>query len=457
MYTSLLHVLAGTVREKFLWISETAAVSAAAIAELVSGNERTLIAGKRVALFSRDPQVAAVLMILCDGAASEMLLLPSDLDAEGIHALCIMAGSEIVFADTEIALEGIQSFTLSIPVVVGRRPLSLSAVVSGLRTIETRWIIPTSGTTERPKLVVHTLASLTTATIVSSKYEGMIWGLLYDVVRFAGLQVFFQSFMNGGLLLMPDRTTNIAGQVAFLAKHTCSALSATPTQWRKILMTGESQLLALQQITLGGERADQNILNALSSQYPEANITHIYASTEAGVGFAIHDKREGFPVSYVQQPPRGVEISVDADGFLMLRKEIHAEQYLGESRTIHDASGWINTGDIVKEVNGRFLFLGRANGAINVGGSKVFPEEVESVILEMEEIALVRVGSKKSSIVGEVVEAFVVTKDNETDFPQLRKKIAAHCASRLPGYKVPAIITNTTDIDTTTAGKLTRR
>ena len=79
-----------------------------------------------------------------------------------------------------------------------------------------------------------------------------------------------------------------------------NAMSATPTLWRKILMSDASRSLALRSITLGGEIADQQVLSTLASTYPSARIRHIYASTEAGTGFSVTDGKAGFPVSFLE-------------------------------------------------------------------------------------------------------------------------------------------------------------
>lgn len=153
----------------------------------------------------------------------------------------------------------------------------------------TRWLMTTSGTTGLPKMVPHTLATLSRST---SRFEGgtvQTWGLLYDPTRFAGLQVVLQALIGGGPLALPDTGRPLSEQVEALAAAGCTALSATPTLWRRILMAQGHERLALRQATLGGEIVDQGTIDALRSAFPNARITHIYASTEAGVGFSVRD------------------------------------------------------------------------------------------------------------------------------------------------------------------------
>src|SRR5690606_28394717 len=86
-----------------------------------------------------------------------------------------------------------------------------------------------------------------------------------------------------------------------MLQHSVNAVSATPSLWRQLMMTAQLSTLPLQQITLGGEIADQPLLDTLAALFPTARLLHIYASTEAGVGFAVADKRAGFPASWLNQ------------------------------------------------------------------------------------------------------------------------------------------------------------
>ena len=281
------------------------------------------------------------------------------------------------------------------------------------------------------------------------------WGLLYDLARFAGLQVFLQAFLSGSPLLLADTDGGLEVQVAALAAAGCTALSATPTLWRKILISGADRMLPLRQVTLGGEIADAAVLAALTRAYPEARITHIYASTEAGVGFSVHDRREGFPANYESHPPKGIEIKVDDAGLLWLRPA-RAEQRFIDGGVLLDDAGWINTGDLVRREGDRYLFLGRANGAINVGGNKVFPEEVERVVRETPGVALALVRARRSSITGALVEAIIVPDGTVTDTKTLARDVQRHCRERLPAYKTPAIVTVSDALETASTGKIAR-
>ena len=238
--------------------------------------------------------------------------------------------------------------------------------------------------------------------------------------------------------------------IAGLVRSGCNALSATPSMWRKLMMHPMVDQLAFKQITLGGEIVDQAILNVLTARFPEARITHIYASTEAGVGFAVRDQLSGFPVDYLDNPPLGRHMRVDENGHLWFRSAPSS------SLALSDDGDWIDSGDVVRIVGLRVHFVGRANGSINVGGNKVMPEEVEAVIKELPEIAFVHVRARKNTIMGNLVEAAVSVVPGTVVDVALKKRITTHCLSRLEAFKVPAFIVESADIVLSPSGKLSR-
>jgi len=104
-----------------------------------------------------------------------------------------------------------------------------------------------------------------------------------------------------------------------------------------------------------------------------------------------------------------------------------------------DAGGWFCTGDAV-EVDGKWLrILGRKSEIINVGGEKVYPGEVESVLHEVDNIRDVAVVGRANAISGQVVFARVLLHAPEP-IEQVFKRIRRHCRGRLEPFKVPASI-----------------
>ena len=145
-------------------------------------------------------------------------------------------------------------------------------------------------------------------------------------------------------------------------------------------MSGAAANFSPRYVRLSGEIADQAVLDGLARAFPHASIGHAYASTEAGVGFAVDDGREGFPADLIGRNRDGVEMKV-VDGSLRIRSRRTAHAYIGAGAPpLADADGFVDTGDMVELRGDRYYFVGRRGGIINIGGLKVHPEEIEAVI-----------------------------------------------------------------------------
>ena len=98
--------------------------------------------------------------------------------------------------------------------------------------------------------------------------------------------------------------------------------------------------------------------------------------------------------------------------------------------------GWFMTGDEVL-VDGEYMkILGRKSEMINVGGLKVFPAEVESVLLTMPGVEDVAINAEKSALTGNIVKARVKLSTDET-ISDFRKRMRSYCKGKLENYKVP--------------------
>ncbi len=452
---SLAHALAGWTDGRPVVAGPSRVFSAAALSALIAARrlgDGASLRGGVVAVQVSDQVGLLSTLLWLDGWAGTLLLLPSGLDIAVRDDFLRRSEVEWVVA------EEVGGSSWPVPVLPALDSVKQVNWSGELPTVETRWILPTSGTTNIPKLVAHTLASLTRTTNRNrEKGAAYVWGLLYEPTRFAGLQVFLQAVLGGSTLVVPDFSSELDERLAHFAQHGVNALSATPTLWRKLLMTKGIESLSLRQTTLGGEIADQAILTTLTRTFPSARVVHIYASTEAGVGFAVTDGLAGFPTSFLQSPPPGVELRLDSDSILLLRPARSQVTYLEPGLALADSEGFIRTGDRIEVRDGRCHFLGRDSGAINVGGNKVMPEEVEAVLHLHPGVALARVGAVKNPITGQLVEARVQPAHPPADPESFKRELRLHCAAHLPPYKVPALLKLVADLSVSSAGKISRQ
>ncbi|EKO3667344.1 AMP-binding protein [Vibrio metschnikovii] len=341
---------------------------------------------------------------------------------------------------------------------------SIESITDGIPSAEKQeeqpagYILATSGTTGTPKLASYTLDSLTATTQRNiERGQEFVWGLSYDINRFAGLQVYLQSIVGGSTLVIPPKDASIDSLIDVYTNHRVNCLSATPSFWRKALMVPSHKNIPLKRITLGGEISNQNILTALSNSFPMANIVHIYASTEAGVGFAVKDKLEGFPAHFLtEQSNLECKLKVE-NGLLCIQSKHGCSKFLNGEIDV-SPNGYINTGDLVDIKGDRVIFLGRESGSINVGGNKVMPEKIEAVLEGSPFVSMAMVYAKKSPVLGAIVTADIVTTEQgaSLDNKELKAVLISFCRDKLVSFEIPAILKRVEAIAMNATGKKIR-
>jgi acyl-coenzyme A synthetase/AMP-(fatty) acid ligase len=412
---------------------------------------------RSIMLLAKDQLTAALALIELDGVARRMVLCPPDVAPE--HLPSVIKDAE---ADAWVGDDSSASGDLGIRVGIIARPELTREAVQRRRSQATEWVLLTSGTTGVPKLVLHTLASLTSAlpAPVHTPAEAVIWSTFYDIRRYGGLQVFLRGVLAGSLVL--SDVSEAPG--AFLSRAAAAGvthISGTPSHWRRALMSGAAATIVPRYVRLSGEIADQSILDSLRAAYSDATVAHVFASTEAGVAFEVRDGQAGFPVSLIGARG-GVELRIQ-DETLQIRSEGTAQRYLGAgAEPLRTADGFVDTGDRLEERAGRYYFMGRRGGVINVGGLKVHPEEVEAVINAHPWVRMSLVRARRNAITGSIVIAEVVVNaagDARGTPPAaevLSRELTDRCRRTLAPHKVPAMIRIVPALEVSPSGKLVR-
>jgi len=440
--------------DRTLWGAE-ASVS---LGDLVDGSSLggalESLRDRSVLLAARDQLTAALALIELDGIASRVVLCPPDLAIEHLPCVAATAGVDAQVSDgaADVQAPGVATFATCTPKIA-------PGACDRTARHRTEWILLTSGTTGRPKLVAHTLSSLT-APIIGGARPAVppVWATFYDIRRYGGLQIFLRALLGGGSMVLSCPEESTADFLIRAGAHGVTHMSGTPSHWRRALMSAAAQRIAPQYVRLSGEIADQAILDRLRARYPHARVAHAFASTEAGVAFDVGDGRAGFPAGLLGRRTGGPEMKVE-DGSLRIRSTRTASRYLGDAdERVADADGFVDTGDMVERRGDRYYFVGRRGGVINVGGLKVHPEEVEAVINGHPRVRMSRVRARKNPITGALVVADVVL-DAPADggVADVEQELVRHCRAALPRHKVPAAINVVAGLGVNGAGKLVRR
>jgi acyl-CoA synthetase (AMP-forming)/AMP-acid ligase II len=251
-----------------------------------------------------------------------------------------------------------------------------------------------------------------------------------------GINTLFYVLSQGGTVV-PVEGRDPESICETIARHRIELLPTTPTFLNMLLMSDallRHDCSSLRMITYGTEPMPLSTLRHLHAVLPGVELKQTYGLSELGI---LQTKSREPDSLWVKVGGEGFETKV-VGGILWIRSDSAMLGYLNWPSPF-DADGWFNTEDVV-EVDGEWLrILGRKSEIINVGGEKVYPAEVESTLLEIENIRDASVVGRRNPISGQVVVARVVLREPEA-IDQVRKRIRLHCKSRLEPFKIPAII-----------------
>jgi len=293
-------------------------------------------------------------------------------------------------------------------------------------------VLFSSGSTGASKAAVHDLGLLLRKFEKPRHRYRTLAFLQLDHI--GGVNTLFYTLSNGGAVVVPaDRSPARVAEV--IERHRVELLPTSPTFLNLLLLSGaheQRDLSSLRLITYGTEPMPESTLRKAAETFPQARLQQTYGLTEVGI---LRSQSRGSGSLWVRVGGEGYQTKV-VDGRLWVKAESAMLGYLNAPSPF-DADGFLDTGDRV-EVDGEWLrILGRETDIINVGGSKVYPAEVESVLLQLENVADVAVHGESHPITGQMVVATVrLTHDEPAS--EFKVRLRRFCRDTLAPYKVPA-------------------
>lgn len=292
-------------------------------------------------------------------------------------------------------------------------------------------VLFSSGSTGKSKASVHDFVPLLEKFKVPRHSKRSITFLLFDHI--GGVNTLLYNLSNAGCVItVEDRAPDAVCEA--IDKHGAQILPTSPTFINLLLLSEAHKrydLETLELVTYGTEVMPESTLKRFHELFPHIRLLQTYGLSEVGI---LRSKSRSSDSLWVKVGGEGFETRV-VDGMLEIKAQSAMLGYLNAESPFSE-DGWFKTGDAV-EVDGEYLrFLGRKSEIINVGGEKVYPAEVESVLQLMDNVEDVAVHGEPNPITGQMVAARVKLV-HEEDVKGFRKRMHAYCRDRLPRFKIP--------------------
>ena len=122
-----------------------------------------------------------------------------------------------------------------------------------------------------------------------------------------------------------------------------------------------------------------------------------------------------------------------------------------------DADGWLDTSDLgYLDADGYLFLVGRSDDVINRGGEKIYPREIEEILLAQPGVRSAAVVGVADVVLGERPVAYVVT-DATAVAAEVEAVLREACAARLPRHKQPSEFCLVAEMPLGPTGKISRR
>lgn len=295
-------------------------------------------------------------------------------------------------------------------------------------------ILFSSGSTGAPKAMIHNLDTLVDSYgDKKQKQINMLVFLMFDHIGGINTMLNILS-MNATMIIPQNRNADDICQL--IEEYKIAVLPSSPTFLNLILINRSYEkydLSSLRMITYGTETMPEGLLGRLKAVFSKVRFLQTFGTSETGIA-ATSSKSSSS--TFMKIDDENLEYKI-VDNELWLRSKTQILGYLNRSMESFTNDGWFKTGDLVELDNEGFIkIIGRNKEIINVGGQKVLPSEVESVLLGMDEIEDCLVYGEQNAITGQSVSCDVVLKSGvEADgFKILVRKF---CKDKLDSFKIP--------------------
>jgi benzoate-CoA ligase len=332
----------------------------------------------------------------------------------------------------------------------------------------------TSGTTGRPKGVMHSHRSLLAT---AENYSHGVLGLNQDDVVFSAAKLFFAyglgnsltfPMLAGATTILLDSAPAPEAVCSLINEHQPTVFFGVPTLYAMLLnTTNVPDAAKLRLCVSAGEALPEVILDRwrdatgleILDGIGSTEMLHIYLSNRSG---AVEPGTSGTPVANYQVSVRdesGVEVTPGELGDLYVSGPSMCLGYWNRRQLSLDTfSGhWMRTGDKYRhDTSGAYVYCGRSDDLLKVGGIYVSPMEVENALLEHSGVAEAAVVGHRDNDELIKPKAFVVVASGTAADAALAEQLIEHVAARLAAFKRPRWVEFVDALPKTATGKVQR-
>ena len=291
-----------------------------------------------------------------------------------------------------------------------------------------------SGSTGKPKAMIHDLDAL--IDLYKNKKQkrmNMLVFLMFDHI--GGINTMLNILSTGATMIIPQNR-NADDVCKLINEYKIAVLPASPT-FLNLILIGKSyekyDLSSLRMITYGTETMPEGLLNRLKSAFTKVKFLQTFGTSETGIAATSSKSSDS---TFMKIDDENLEYKI-VDGELWLKSKTRILGYLNADMDSFTDDGWFKTGDLAQQSEDGFIkIIGRSKEIINVGGQKVLPCEVESVLLEMNEIQDCLVYAEKNAITNQSVCCDVVLKPG-VDANGIKILVRKFCKDKLDNFKIP--------------------
>jgi acetyl-CoA synthetase len=335
----------------------------------------------------------------------------------------------------------------------------------------------TSGTTAKPKLVLHTHQSYPVGHLSTMYWIGLKPGDVHLNISSPGWakhawSCFFAPWNAGACVFIYNYARfNAQGLLAALATHRVTSLCAPPTVWRMLIQEDLAAFkgrLSLREVIGAGEPLNPEIIDQVKAAW-NLVLRDGYGQTETSAQIGNTPGQPMKPGS-MGRPLPGFRIALlDVDGQPADEGEVSidlAQRPVGLMAAYEDSAektreamrdGHYRTGDVAsRDTDGYITFVGRADDVFKASDYRISPFELESALIEHESVAEVAVVPSPDPVRLAVPKAYLILVAGAVASPELARAIFTFARRQLAPYKRVRRIEFAAELPKTISGKIRR-